>query len=346
MLTPASQLAVMRTKFGIEMPKSVLTNTRNHIPMSEPVISVVVATYNRVADLRVGLESLTKQRQAGNYEIIVVDNNSTDATAAVVAEFHQRDPHIRYVFEPQPGASQARNRGWQEARGTYVAYLDDDCKVTPQWLSVAQDVVVQQAPAVFGGPYFAFYNTPKPRWFKDAYGTHSKGGVARALRADEYLSGGNMALRRDLLEQIGGFDPTFGPHGHVMAYGEETVLQQRIRLLPNTTIYYEPRLFVFHRVATRKWNWRWIIRERFVKGRDVARFTPSKPQNGLWLMIKAMLIIIMLFGDLVWSVFGRNRQRYPYTQNYIFERAVYNVTRLGNLYMRYQQRHGTSMLQS
>jgi glycosyltransferase involved in cell wall biosynthesis len=300
--------------------------------MNQLVISVVICTYNRAADLRVVLESLTKQRNAGSYELIVVDNNSTDATATVVAEICTRNPQLRYVFEPQQGLSHARNRGWQEACGIYVAYLDDDCKAPPQWLSIAQTVATQLAPDVFGGPYVAFYNTPKPRWFKDAYGSHVQGMVARALGTGEYLHGGNLVLRRDLLAQLGGFDPAYGMRGHVIAYAEEIVLQQRIRLRPNASIHYEPGLFVYHLVAARKMTWRWNLR-------DSARYTPAQRGNGrLWLALKAVLLIIMLIGDVIWGLVGRNRQRYPYAQNYMYERALNRIKSLGNLTVRYQQR--------
>ena len=147
-----------------------------------------------------------------------MDNNSTDSTRSVAESFIHRYPNIRYCFEPKQGLSHARNRGWQEAQGKYVAYSDDDCKVPEQWLEVAQDVIENVSPAVFGGSYFAIYNTPKPRWFKDSYGSNDFGNEARTLDENEYLTGGNIFFRRSLLDYVGGFDPNFGMSGPKIAY--------------------------------------------------------------------------------------------------------------------------------
>lgn len=185
------------------------------------LFSVVVCTYNR-ADLLVdALETLGQQDfDPSLYEIIVVDNNSQDHTRQVTAEFSQRHPPIRYCFEPNQGISHARNRGWQEARGKYVAYIDDECRVPPQWLAIAQEVIQQVAPGVFGGPYFACYPSAKPAWFKDEYGSHSKGKTARLLNSDEYLSEANLFCDRLLLKAVGGFDPNFGHRGKALATGK------------------------------------------------------------------------------------------------------------------------------
>ena len=92
-----------------------------------PLISAVICTYNR-ADLLAGaIESLLEQTlNPAHREIIVVDNASTDGTRAVVEQF--APDGVRYVLETRQGLGYARNRGWQEARGEFVAYIDDDAR--------------------------------------------------------------------------------------------------------------------------------------------------------------------------------------------------------------------------
>jgi glycosyltransferase involved in cell wall biosynthesis len=170
-------------------------------------LSIVICTHNRVDFLRGAIQSILEQDYpVKDYELIVVDNNSSDSTRTVVEEFTSQHAHVRYILETNIGLSNARNRGWQEARGEYVGYVDDDCKAPPEWLVVARDVINQIAPAAFGGPYFAFYNTLKPRWYRDEYGAMDLGAQAHVLDPNEYMSGGNLFFRRAVLEVLGGFD--------------------------------------------------------------------------------------------------------------------------------------------
>lgn len=305
-------------------------------------ISVVVCTYNR-ADLLAGaLQSLCEQNlDPSEYEIIVVDNNSSDDTRAVVRAFCQGYLNVRYCFEPQQGLSHARNRGWQEARGEYVGYIDDDGKAPEQWLVVAKEIIERASPAVLGGPYYAFYNTPKPRWFKDAYGSCVKGGGARFLKRHEYLSGGNIFIRRFLLQSLGGFDTDLGMAGQKMAYGEETsLLRGMCASMPNEVIHYDPKLYVYHLVRPEKMTLPRLVRESFVRGRYSFRaWHGDSPTLTGWcqLLWQAAATVLMLGVDLVFGVLLRDRGQYQYPENFLYERFLPHLHRLGMIYE--QSRH-------
>ncbi len=134
-----------------------------------PLISVVVCTYNRVNLLADALHTLCHQTlDRSEYEVMVVDNNSSDNTREMVDEFCRRFSHVRYCFEPKQGLSYARNRGWREARGEYVAYVDDDARAGENWLKTALVLIAntKPAPLCLGGPILPFYSTTKPIWFK------------------------------------------------------------------------------------------------------------------------------------------------------------------------------------
>jgi glycosyltransferase involved in cell wall biosynthesis len=302
------------------------------------LISVVVCTFNRAQLLKGALESLCRQTlDRSLHEIIVVDNNSSDNTYEVVLGFDHFGS-VRYCSEPRQGLSHARNRGWHEARGEYVGYLDDDCKAPTDWLSVARDVVARLSPAVFGGPYSPFYSAPTPAWFKDCYGSSHKGEEARPLAQNEYLSGGNVFFRRSLLEELNGFDPRFGMRGDSLGYGEETVMQRRIRASrPYEVIYYAPTLGVYHLVPARKMTLRWMVRQRFVDGRyshlvfQRDRTTPPSRAQVLRAMVRTSFDFSL---DMARSVFKRDPAQYPYVQNYLCERTFVHLQELGRQYER------------
>jgi glycosyltransferase involved in cell wall biosynthesis len=109
-------------------------------------ITATVCTYNRSRYLALALAGLQRQSlPATQFEILIVDNCSTDDTRRVVDEFRQRLPNLRYAYEPRPGLSYARNTAMDEARGRYLAYLDDDAIPEPQWLQALLAAFAAQA---------------------------------------------------------------------------------------------------------------------------------------------------------------------------------------------------------
>ena len=104
-----------------------------HSENTGPIISVIICTYNRAELLSTALQTLCEQTtNKSRYEIIVVDNHSQDNTHAVFEDVRHRYPNLRYCMEKRQCLSHARNRGWRESQGIYVAYIDDECKVPDQ----------------------------------------------------------------------------------------------------------------------------------------------------------------------------------------------------------------------
>jgi glycosyltransferase involved in cell wall biosynthesis len=284
------------------------------------------------------LDTLAQQTLNKNdYEVIVVDNNSSDGTRDVAEKFCRQFDNIRYYVEAKQGSSHARNLGIQEARGQYVAFCDDDCVIPREWLLVAKEVIVKLSPAVFGGGFLALYDDPRPRWYQDRYGSSNLGNQARVLER-EYIFGGNSFYRRTLLVELGGFDPTKGPVGTHMGYGEDVAPQVLMRSkMPGHVIYYDPRLNVYHLVRPEKMKLRWILKTRFLMGHDNFRALSLKQDSAvshstLWRqgIQTAMKFLI----DITIRIMLRDRQRYPFFQNYIYERTSEYLADLGRLYAR------------
>ncbi len=299
-------------------------------------VSVAVCTWNRAALLRECLRSLEGQTvDPAFFEVVVVDNNSSDGTGRVIDEVAARHPAVRGIREERQGLSHARNRAWAEARGEYVAYLDDDAKAPPGWLAAAKEVIEDRAPALFGGPYYAFYDSPKPRWWKDAYRSLEHAESARPLGAGEYLSGGNIFIRRDVFVRVGGFDPRFGMAGETIAMGEETRFIDEVRrALPDAVVYYEPRLYVRHLVPARKMAAGWLVRHWFAAGRSswrLFRASSARPARAATLLGMARTSA-GLGVDVLRAFVARDRVRHRYVQNHLVERSSRFVIELGRLY--------------
>jgi glucosyl-dolichyl phosphate glucuronosyltransferase len=305
--------------------------------VTTPLLSVVVCTYNRAELLTDALRTLVAQALAPEaYEIIVVDNRSEDDTRSRVQSLVQEQSNLRYAFEPEQGLSHARNRGWQLARGDYVGYVDDDCRVPEHWTGLAARIAQESSPAAFGGPYYPFFGSSRPTWFLDRYGSHVQGSIARFLQQDEFLDGMNFFVRRTVLDRLGGFDPRLGMSGGEIGYGEETALQMRIRELNGDhSIFYHPELYLHHLVPERKMALLWIVRQRFADGRyafRVFRRIDARRLGICGLTARGGVALLRLAWDLCLGLFRRDRGRYPHIQNHLYEISSRHIQTLGQLF--------------
>ncbi len=311
------------------------------------MISVIICTYNRAALLADALQSVCEQRlDQARYEVIVVDNNSTDHTPAVVDAFAQHYPQIRYCREPQQGISSARNRGWREAKGEYVAYIDDDCKAPPEWLQVAQTIIQQQKPLEFGGPALAYCNTTKPVWWRDTYDAYyslDRDRPVGYLPAEREIYGCNLFLQRAILTQMGGFNPALGVNGDKLAYGEETELHARLcALLPEHRAYFDPKLYVYHLLRPEKLSPWWHLHSFFMHGQANYAIAPQRQYPFSWWQNCLFPFYVLVLFGFTWlcSWLWRDRGRYPFWQNYFYEAQHLHVCvhRLGGWSVAVQER--------
>lgn len=236
--------------------------------LPDPVVSVVICTHNRLNLLTGCLESMLRQQADPScFEVLVINNSSTDGTVDFLSSFSSASVQFRWVTEPKMGLSYARNRGWQEARGTYVAYIDDDAEATDDWISAILSFVARFPDIVaFGGPYSAFSTVPVPAWFPPEYGTMDLGSEERPLVANlESVIGLNMAFRKDALQACGGFHPDLGMKGNKVSYGEEIHVQSLLRNR-GYDIYYLPAMSVRHYLPAYKMSFLWLMKSVFAVG--------------------------------------------------------------------------------
>jgi glycosyltransferase involved in cell wall biosynthesis len=180
-----------------------------------PTISLIIPAYNEEAYLPACLDAVMQNVAGKALEIIVVDNNSTDRTKEVI----ERYPEVTYLFEPRKGITRARQCGFVKASGDILAYVDADTRPPSGWVEqIWEQYRAQPDLACLSGPY-SFYdlsgirNALSAGWFI----------AARPLYAviGYIIVGGNFAIRRDVLEKMGGFDSS------IEFYGEDVDIAKR-----------------------------------------------------------------------------------------------------------------------
>jgi GT2 family glycosyltransferase len=171
-----------------------------------PRVSVVVCSYNGGATLEQCLRSLSALDYP-DYEVIVVDDGSTDDTRAILARF----PDVRAIHQPNQGLSVARNVGLKAATGSVIAYTDSDCFADPNWLTHLVHAFAHTDAAAVGGPNL----TPEDGRLAGCVAA-APGQPTHVLESDqvaEHIPGCNMAFRREALLAVNGFDPIYRKAG-------------------------------------------------------------------------------------------------------------------------------------
>jgi len=256
-------------------------------------VSVVIATHDRVHLLEGALRALLRQNvpDPSSFEIVVVDNDSSDGTRDLVRSFAKTSPTpVRYCFEPQRGLSHARNRGIGEARGGILAFTDDDVLPDPDWVGGIVASMERWKAHGVGGRILPQWETPPPPWLTESrfllealalMDSEESRPLSLPLGRGPRVWGPNMAFRRGLFERAGTFDPRLGVAGRRLFRGEEVDLIERALRL-GSTIAYDATLVVRHRIGAdrmRRSYFRKLIYDRAV---GHARVTPPPLSRALF----------------------------------------------------------------
>ncbi|MFD2036373.1 glycosyltransferase family 2 protein [Belliella marina] len=296
------------------------------------ILSIIICTYNRCDLLRLALDSLHKQTKLG-YELIVIDNNSSDETRDLVLNYKIENVDINYFLETSIGLSHARNRGIVEAKGEYLAYIDDDCILPENWVALAHNIIESSKPKMFGGPVFPFYQNSKPKWYKDKYLTFEFGKISRCLDDKETLIGCNFFVKKSVFMEIDNFKPALGMNGEQILYSEETEFQLRFCSISNENkLFYDPNLFVYHYARPDKLSLFWNIKAFVGKGKSnylVKNVVEKTSKIHLLGRIINQLLKLAYFFSL--GILFRSRDHYPFFQNYIMERVQSHLKKYGFL---------------
>ncbi len=237
-----------------------------------PRIAAIICSLNRADYLQKALRSLAAQTLSPQeFEIIVVDNGSTDSTQQVIQTASNKLPHLRYCSEPVRGLSRARNRGWQKARAEYIAYLDDDAVADPDWLEqiLKSFVSISPQPGGICGQVSPIWEAERPPWLSDALipwlSIFDLAASRIVLEDNQHIVGANMAFPRHLLESVGGFEVSLGRKGKNLLSNEEPLVKHQIQNL-GYVFYYDPQIKVRHHIPSTRLHPRWFLRRTYWQG--------------------------------------------------------------------------------
>jgi len=295
-------------------------------------ITLIVCTYNRCDSLRTSLESIacSAMPKGVDWEVLVVDNNSSDRTREVVDEFCRKDgSHFRYLFEPQQGKSCALNSGIREARGSVLAFTDDDVTVEPDWLHNLTSNLRSGEWAGAAGRVMRTWSCPPPHWLS-LDGKYEKVGWALVsfeidqqageLPSDFPPVGANMAIRSEVFAKHGGFRTDLGPKGNETGDSvgrqagltavtgpqaprryDDTEFGQRV-MRRGERFRYEPSAVVYHPVPEHRLTKDFFLHWWFARGRDTNLILPNRAP--VWGIPRYYLRVAKLAAQLAGNVFA------------------------------------------
>lgn len=223
-------------------------------------LSVIFCTYNREKYLYKALKSIaTQDFPSQDYEIVMVNNNSTDSTEKICRKFQYDYPQVdfRYFLETNQGLSYARNRGVKESRGDILIFVDDDATVFDFYLSFIK-LFFEAHPEVSacGGPIVPVYEVEKPKWLSHYTeqligGALYEGDKVKPFRNGKYPGGGNSAFRKEVFEKYGLFNVDLGRKGTGLIGAEEKDLYDRLTR-GGEVFYYLPQMGIHHYIPEKK----------------------------------------------------------------------------------------------
>lgn len=280
-------------------------------------ISVIISTYNRCRLLEQTLRSILEQNLNGDfeYELIVVDNNSTDSTRTIVESYYDRfSGRLRYLFEAKQGKSYGLNKGIKCAKGEAIAFTDDDVLADKDWLNNIVVVFNSHAIDLLGGKVIPFFNEDPPVWLKDYKHSLLKYPLMLFDLGDQYIEnrdnkilpiGANISIRRESYAKFGEFIDS--------GRSQDIEFCNRWHNL-GARIAYSPEVKVYHFSHPSRMTKGYFRRYFFQSGReDHCIYYQEKYRNGrkmfgipLWLIRHALL----KFHAYIYSLIFRQKNNF------------------------------------
>ena len=273
------------------------------------MISVVICTYNREKYIYNALKSIAEQDYPVElYEIVLINNNSTDNTEALCLKFRNDYPRVnfQYHIETQQGLSFARNRGISESKGEIIIYIDDDAEALAGFLNEYERVFEEHPDAIAaGGKIIPVFEGKEPKWMSKIMrallgGALDLGNKIKPFGKGAYPGGGNAAYKKEAFEIFGLFNTDLGRKGSGLMGSEEKDMFDRFRK-KELPFYYVPKAVIYHHIPKSRFS------ETYFKnlsisigfGEKVRTLAVSKGEYAKRLLqeaLKWILTIVLLMG--------------------------------------------------
>lgn len=244
------------------------------------MISIIIPTFNRENLLCLALDSFARQEfPIDKFEILIIDNGSTDNTKQVVENAIAVHPHhnICYIHEPEPGLLSGRHRGALEAKGDIFTFVDDDIQADLSWLQAIEDTFSNSSVQLVGGRNLPKYEVNPPEWLEGFWEEHPYGRTCSQLSLLDfgnqiheidanYIWGLNFSIRKQALFELGGFHPDIVPKSLQYFQGDgETGLTLKANQLGYKAIY-QPKAMVLHNIPKERMTYKYFEKRYFYQG--------------------------------------------------------------------------------
>lgn len=258
-----------------------------------PFATVAICTYNRSRWLRGTLRfACAQDYPQDRWELLVVDNRSTDDTPAVVAEFERAPKTPRYLLEKSQGLSFARNRALREAKGEVVIFLDDDTEGRPDWLRHLMEPYRQDSAGrvgVVGGEIIPGFPDGLPKWLEGQWEPLKYRSDMGPLPPNRLPMGANFSVRRTAALGIGAFRTDLGRKGEVLAGSEDHDFIRRVRAT-GLEVWYVPDAEIVHLIPGNRLTFRYAMRHAFDSSRSrVIEKAAQAGKGGGWLASRMLV---------------------------------------------------------
>ncbi len=242
-------------------------------------LSVIVPTYNRSKLLNNTLESISNQTfNKEDFEVIVVDNGSTDNTKGVTFQFQNKINHLYYYYDATPGLHVGRHIGLKRAKSEILVYTDDDIEASPIWLEGIWESFQDKEVVLVGGKNLTKYEVKPPFWILEMWYRLNKFGhlIGELSILDfgnevkeispYFVFGCNFSVRKKIIESAHGFHPDAMPFDLIHFRGDgETTISKYIETNELKTIY-NPKASVCHVVTSERLTVDYFCRRAFFQG--------------------------------------------------------------------------------
>lgn len=316
------------------------------------MISLIIPTRNRAALLELALNSIVTQTLSSDlFEVIVVDNGSTDSTAESVNKFAGEFTSLRYLFAPDPGLHVGRHKGMLEASGDILVFADDDIEAFPTWLESINESFSDNDVAMVGGNNIPMFLEAPPKWLEDLWENSRHDNGYKALAAlsiiefpyskiteidPNYIWGCNFSIRKNVLMEAGAFHPDGMPGDLILYRGDgETHVSEYVRRSGQKAIFH-PGVSVYHKVTPERMTFKYFFNRGYSQG--ISNSYSTLREFGMEEALTNKQVLLMHFNFFVITLAGiifffftsiklRVVQKRGLLKGYLDHQRAYKLTR-------------------
>jgi glycosyltransferase involved in cell wall biosynthesis len=310
----------------------MITGPADKTPLA---ITVLIATHNRAGQLRESIDAVLRQRTPASlrWELLVVDNASTDRTREVIrAAVGRASVPVRYLFEGTLGKSRALNVGLAAASGSVIALTDDDVSPADDWVATAAVALDRWGVDGAGGRILPRWEVEPPAWVLESRRLLDSLAIMEFDEAGmmpvpgsrhPQVWGANMVFRRDALLALGGFDVRLGPVGGKRHCEEDIDMVRRV-LESGRRVVYDPALTVFHRVPRSRLRPAYFRRIMWDMGEGSALVAPLAPGGRRLFGVPRWRLrhLACLMPRAIWSRLSRRPDAFDDVLNWSWEAGL------------------------